>query len=272
MGNAWEWIKTHPVYVIGGVGALLVVYFILSSRGGTSGQTVVTGSAAPTDAEVQGATAVNLAQLQLAGQGQQLQAQLSATNVQAQTAVTIAGYQADVQKYQTEQAANVQELGITAQRDVQIAGLTTQQTIAQYSADVQTHQADVAAQVDIAKSLALSNIFASQADVQKTQIETQGNLAMAPYVLATKQLEAITGPGGQNLKDALYRSQSVVGSGLSIGGIIAQRGGTPTSGVDVAGIARSVLDPAGANWGNNQGVGQGLGQAVGTFGAMLALA
>lgn len=230
MGEAWEWIKSHPVYVIGGIGALVVVYLLLSSRGSTAAQQqVVTGPQQPSDAAVQSAAAVQTAQLQLSAQNNQLQAQLAATQSNNATAVTIAGLQGRVAQYQTEQAANVQEAGISAQKDVSLAGVQSQQAIASYAAQTQQHQDDLAAQVQIANAATYAQIASLQtqattaqtqayADVQKTQAQYAflGSAIQSQTALKKSSLN-ITTPGGASV--SFVNAKGPAG-GTSAGGIL----------------------------------------------------
>lgn len=127
MDKAWHWIKEHPVVVVGIVGAIVVLYFLVGS-GGSSGGTVVAQSG-PTDAEVQAGAALNMAQISASVQQAGFSAQLAATQSNNNTQVQIAGLSAQVANYQTEQAANVQEAGISAQKEVSLAGIQSQQVI-----------------------------------------------------------------------------------------------------------------------------------------------
>lgn len=126
-----EWIKEHPVTLALGLGGLLLVYVLMrAAGGGSSGGNVSYTSPQPSDAAIQAGAAVTMGQLQLQGQGQQINGELAVTNTNASRDITIAGLSADVAKYQTEQGANVQALGITATADVNKAGISSQEAIA----------------------------------------------------------------------------------------------------------------------------------------------
>jgi hypothetical protein len=241
MENAWDWVKGHPVYIAGGLAILAIIYFAYSASSGSgSATTTYAGATGPTDAAVNAAASVQTAQLQLTAQTNQVNAALQANESNNAAGITIAGLQAQVATYQTEQAANVQELGITATKDIQLAGLATQTAIAQSNNDVITHQADLASSVAIANAATFAQIASLQSAENIARVNAAVTVATVPYAAAVAinhdnnatqqaQLTAISGPNGQALQDALYRSQSVTGSYLNIGGITATRGGTPST-------------------------------------------
>ena len=165
--NAWEWIKHHPIIIIGLLG-VVAVFFLLSGSSSSAG-TSVAGTTGPTDAEVNAGAQVTLGQQALQGQSQQLNAELSATQSNNNTALSIAGIQGTVANYQTEQAANVQSLGITAARDVNMAGITSQQVVSLANDATQVAISRIAG--DVTKS-------GYAAQTQQLGIVTSGNVAI----------------------------------------------------------------------------------------------
>jgi len=259
MGEAWEWVKTHPVYIVGGVGAIILFYVLYSNMSGTSDQTIVAGSAPPTDAEVQSAAAVQIAQLQAGAATNQLGAQLQAVQSNNATGIAIAQLQATSSNYQVEQAANVQELGITTQGQVQLAGITAQTTIAQYQATVQQHADDLAASVQIANAATYAAIAASQSATDQARITAATTLGLAPYQAAVQLgeqqkelgevgLYALTAGFTKEyaLKDVLLKGAGASGSYVNIAGFTATRGGTPSNFAQNASAVGSALGSLGA--------------------------
>lgn len=127
MEKAWIWIKEHPIAVVGVIGVLVIAYMLFGSG---SGGTVVAGSSGPSDAQVAADAQLQMAQLGASVQTSGLNASLAATQSNNATQVQIADLSAQVAHYQTEQAANVQEIGIAATKDVNLAGIQSQQVIA----------------------------------------------------------------------------------------------------------------------------------------------
>lgn len=142
------YVKEHPYTIAGVVAGGLVLYLLYSAASGGGGTTVV-GPSGPSDAQVQANTALQLGQLQIAGHSADLQEQLAAAQIAAN--VSYANKQLDTQLglFQTQAGADVSMAGIDAQRQVQIAGLSTQQIIAGYAQT--TAQDQINAGVDIAK-------------------------------------------------------------------------------------------------------------------------
>lgn len=217
MGEAWDWIKAHPVIVIGGLG-VIVLFYLLSNSGSSSGDSAA-AAGGPSDAEVNAGAQVNIAQLQAQAHGQDIQASLSALSGNNATQITLAGISAGVQNYQTEQSANVAELGINAQRDVQTAGLQTQQIIA---------LANDATQVQMQSLIEMTN---------QTRINAVRDITNAPYAVQVAQLTAL-GPGG--LADVIKGAERTKNSYLSIGGITAGRNTPPSQWGALGGIASGI--------------------------------
>lgn len=172
--RSWIWIKEHPVYVIGGLGLLIILYFVFSSGSSSSGDSGgAVAASGPTDAEVQAAGAVQIAQLQGQEQGAQISAALSANANNNATRLALAQTSAQVANYQTEQQANVQQVGINAAAQVQEAGLQSQQVIA---------LANNATQVAIQQSTDA---------VREAQINGVVQIANAPYAAQVATVTAL---------------------------------------------------------------------------------
>lgn len=159
--NAFTWIKTHPLYIVLGLGLIFIVY--MATRGsGSSDSGTTYAMPGQSDAAIAAGTQLQLAQVGANAQNYTTQAQLAAVNTQTAAALTAKTLDAANDHYQIEQSANVQTLGIEASKDVQLAGFQTQQAI---------QVANLATQAEIASL---------SADVTKTNYEEQ-----------TKQLSAV---------------------------------------------------------------------------------
>jgi hypothetical protein len=206
MEKAWEWIKSHPVYVIGGLG-VLVLFYVLYSAGSSTSTGAATSATGPTDAEVNAAAAVQTAQIQSKEANDQLTAQLSAQQNNNATQLAIANVAASVQNNTTSAQSAVSLAGISAQQQVQTAGITSQQIIA------------------LANDATQAQLASTAADVQKTQIGAVVSIANAPYDAQTAEVQAL-GPGG--LTSVLKGAEGTKNAYVNIGGISAGRN-TPAS-------------------------------------------
>lgn len=225
--KVWHWIKTHPIIVMGIIGVLVLFYLLSSSSSSASASS--SGTTGPSDALQAAELQANV---QLAGQ----QAAAGVANNQTAAAVTVAGINADVQKYQTEQAANVSEVGIAAQKDVQLAGFQSQQVI-QLASD--------ATQVQLQQSTDA---------VRMAQINGVVAIANAPYQVQEDTINAlassnVSGVGtgnvsGSALGVAFVKSLGIKNAYLTLPGGISAGRATPTS--NSSGIAGSIASGFGA--------------------------
>jgi hypothetical protein len=173
MGKAWAWVKAHPLPIVLGIGALVLLWLVLRGSGG-GGQTVVQGSAPATD------NTLALAQIAASSQSDQTQAQLQLGHEQvaAGLAEAMQGFQS--KDYESMLAASVTTSGIQAQENVQMAGIQSQVQLADIAAT--TNQAQIAANVDMAKitSATYENMAATTAgtSVQLAQISANKDIAI----------------------------------------------------------------------------------------------
>jgi hypothetical protein len=144
MGKAWAWIKAHPLPLVLGLGALVLLWLVIRGSGGGGGQTVVAGGSAPDP----GATQVQLAQIAAGSQADQTSAQLSLGHEQiaAGLAEAMQGFQS--KDYEAMLAGSVATSGIQAQENVQLAGIQSQVQLADIAAT--TNRAQIGANVDMA--------------------------------------------------------------------------------------------------------------------------
>lgn len=173
MHRIFEYVKEHPLtlVLVLGVGILVIVLF----SGGSSGGTVVAaGAAGPDDADVAAQTALAQTQIQasasLTGAANQQSFQLAEDQINANSAA-----------YTSNLGATVSLSGIDAQKDVQLAGISSQVQIA-----------DLQNQSNLAQAQVYQSIFTSQQQTQQNQDNdaaavaingqnVQGSIALAPY-------------------------------------------------------------------------------------------
>lgn len=198
MGDAWEWIKAHPLWIVGGIGALVLIYVAANAGGG--GSTVVAGASGPSDAEVNAAAQLQLAQAQGAQAGAQYTAQLQGQAQQIGGQIQLATISAQVANYQTEQQANVQSLGISAQRDVQLAGNQSQQLIALANDATQVQMQSL---IESTNQARIAGVVAISNAPYMAQVATINALAPALPALALKAATTKNSylqlPGGVNI-------------------------------------------------------------------------
>lgn len=225
--KTWHWIKEHPIIVMGIVGVIVLFYLLSGSSSSASSSSG--GATGPSDALQAAELSANV---QLAGQ----QAAAGVANNQTAAAVTVAGINADVQKYQTEQSANVAELGITSQTEIQKAGIQSQQVVA---------LANDATQVAIQQSTDA---------VRTAQINGVVAIANAPYQVQEDTINAlananVSGVGtgnvsGSALGVAFVKSIGVKNAYITLPGGISAGRATPAS--NSGGIASSIASGFGA--------------------------
>lgn len=199
-GKAWDWIKEHPVYIVGALGLFFVLYWVFSS--GSSASTA-SGTTGPDDA-------VQIAGMQAQSQDLQTQAALQANSDNIGGQVQLATISAQVQNYQTEQSANVQSLGISASEQVSLAGLASQDQIASI-----------------------------QASVQNNQINAVEAIALAPYTTQVDELKILDTPNPYNGTTILGQALWAKGSNLNVGGITAGRAADTNGGLFDTGLGAS---------------------------------
>lgn len=143
MGKAWAWVKAHPLPIVLGLGALVLLWLVIRGSGG-GGQTVVAGGSAPDP----GATQLALAQVAASSQADQTSAQLQLGHEQiaANLASAMQGFSS--KDYESMLAASVATSGIQAQENVQLAGISSQVQLADIAAT--TNRAQIGANVDMA--------------------------------------------------------------------------------------------------------------------------
>lgn len=168
MHKTWVWIKGHPLIVILGVGALILLYLVFSSSGGGGGGTVVQaqGGGGTDPNELQAQTAITLAGIQAQGQSQQISAQQDVANNQIAASLAAAQIGANSQDYVAALGAAVQTSGIQSAENVSLAGIRSQVQLADISADVSSKQ--IAANVDMAQLA--SHTYEALAGYQNEQV------------------------------------------------------------------------------------------------------
>ena len=124
--KTWVWIKTHPLYIVLGVGGLILLWLMLrGGGGGGGGGTVIQaqGSAGPSEA-------LQAAQISAGIQSQNIEAQkeLGHEQIAASLYASELGYQS--KDYETMVNASVATSGIQAQENIQMAGIASQVQLA----------------------------------------------------------------------------------------------------------------------------------------------
>lgn len=143
MGKAWGWIKAHPLPIVLGLGALVLLWLVLRGSGG-GGQTVVAGSSGPSPGDTQ----LALAQVAASSQADQTSAQLQLGHEQIAAGLAEAMQGFSSKDYESMVAASVATSGIQAQENVQLAGIQSQVQLADIAAT--TNRAQIGANVDMA--------------------------------------------------------------------------------------------------------------------------
>lgn len=206
------WSKKHPLTIILIVGVGILFLLFLNSSGG--GGTVVAGGAAgPTDAQVGAQAAVTTAQIQASTQIHGIDATVVAAQNEQAYKIAEATINSQVTMYQSELGSTVSLAGISAQQNIQLAGI---------QAGVQT--ADLANRAALEQAGIYRDIFNSQNHLMETQYNdaaliaingqnVSGAVAVAPYT--TLQTFAQTGAIDKlvSIKDAFLN----LGNGISIG-------------------------------------------------------
>lgn len=143
MGKAWGWIKAHPLPIVLGLGALVLLWLVIRGSGG-GGQTVVAGSSGSSPGDTQ----LALAQVAASSQADQTSAQLQLGHEQIAAGLAEAMQGFSSKDYESMVAASVATSGIQAQENVQLAGIASQVQLADISAT--TNRAQIGANVDMA--------------------------------------------------------------------------------------------------------------------------
>jgi hypothetical protein len=165
-----EWIKSHKIYVIGGIIALIVFIYILRSAGG--GSTAATSQTSSGD--VAAATALQQAQLAAGAQANQVNAavQANATNTAAQ--VTLGTLQIAQSGAHDQLAAQVATSNINANEQLQSLLGTLSANVATTASnnDVAKTQITATNQVEMQRILAdsLTTAYTTQAQVAQANI------------------------------------------------------------------------------------------------------
>jgi hypothetical protein len=185
MGKAWAWIKAHPLPIVLGLGALVLLWLVIRGSGGSSGTVVASGSAAPDP----GATQLALAQVAAGSQADQTSAQLSLGHEQIAAGLAEAMQGFASKDYEAMLAGSVATSGIQAQENVQLAGINSQVQLADIAAT--TNRAQIGANVDMAaltahtyESMAASQ---SQTSLGLAQIGSDERVAIAQGAQKTAQ-------------------------------------------------------------------------------------
>jgi hypothetical protein len=185
--NLVDWAKRNPWTVAGIIGALIVLYLLYQNSTASSATTAAVPQADPNQV-LAADTALQQSQMQLQAQTQQLQYQLAGQTSAQNASVAVANIQAQLGAYQTFAGQNVSLAGIQAQENVQEAGLSTQEQIAQINAD--TNQAQIAATEQLGAVNAAT--YAHIADVNAGTIVASYNAATAQAQIASNTTVAVT--------------------------------------------------------------------------------
>lgn len=179
--------KGKTVYWIGGAVILFVIFYLIASKGASSGGDSADTSggliyqpSGPTDAQVQASAAISAAQIQANSQTQQYQLQLAALQQQGASDVALATLQAHSQDLATQAAADVTNRQTDAASAVSMAGLTAQTNIAQLQAEYSYDTAKAAneAAITINANNNATSIAGRQIDASTLHDQLQTNLQM----------------------------------------------------------------------------------------------
>lgn len=257
MEGIGEFVKKHPVAVIGGAGALFLIFLYASYSGSSSASSAATGQPDP-NAELAAATQVQLAQLQAQGTSDQYSAALAATQDTNATNATIAGLNATTAQYTVANQANVQNTATAAGENVSLAGIQSQDVVAGYQKDLGEAQITAATNASIIQAatssqLAAYNLKAQQSSNATLVDVTAINAASRNYNPNSSQLDvrssesnllsaiSATGSTGAGLYSQV---QGAVSSGSTWSRIsqLVQNWAARTTNSKNAGAKQSILD------------------------------
>lgn len=179
MGNAWAWVKEHPLMIAAIVGAIVLVVFF--ARSGSSAPVTAVVPSGPSDAQVAAGNQLQMAQLEAQARVFGIQAGLEQAREELGTRVAISQIEANTARYQTEVQGDIQQSGIAAQTLVATRGLQTQEFLGEQVTQQNLH--NVAAQVNMAAITAdtYRSLAEYQAETTIASFETQRDIQMGSY-------------------------------------------------------------------------------------------
>lgn len=248
-----NWIKEHPYLAGGLVLGLVILFFVFRRSGSSSAQTVSSGpSEALQAAQLQSGTQIALAQMQATAQQNQTNAAVAATQIAANRDIVVAQLKqqedlqnivtsGQVQEHTTDAAleavkvqtgAQVQLAQIQTQGQVDIAGMQAQTMQEEYQAA--TEQAKIIAEAQTQQEAYITAVQLGQQDVQKTAIETTGQVDLAQIEAQQNEYQAALNLQ-QNLQEQKDAAVSAwlpfVGGSQNRTAIIASAIGAPSVGI-----------------------------------------
>lgn len=176
-----ETIKEHPGLTVGGVIAVLVIVFVISRSGGSSGA-VMTGSAPPaTDpnaaalaaASIQGQVQLQTSQMGADVASQQVAANLHVVDSNNATAQNIAAIQTKGATDIAALSAKVSSDNIAANESVALNGQQTQLEMQQAAYAAQTAQLNIQANAILGTQAIAAGVATHQADVNEAMFHDQ---------------------------------------------------------------------------------------------------
>lgn len=182
--------KRHPLWIVGAVIGVLLLFWLMSKGGGSSQPVIV--STGPSDSTVQANAAVEIARLQAARDGNLAQQSIEGMKIQADSY--------DRFLNTTREVSDIQ-----ADRDVQIAGIAgnTQTSLATIVTGAQTSQTQIVADlnrdvanIDKSRQIDLANISAA---LRKEEIAGQ-NAAAVAAANAAVTIEQIKGDNAMQMQ------------------------------------------------------------------------
>lgn len=216
----WQWIKEHPIIVVGGIGALVVLYLLIGSSS-TSSTTTTTAYPQPTDAEVNAAAAiqgaqiqastseaenatqtgaaVQVAQLQAGETTAQYNAELSANNSNNATALAITRSNNRAANVQAGMAATVQTAGINATESVQNAGIASQTAIGLANLATQAQLASISSATTLGVTSSNNAAFVDLAAINAASHAPGTSIDYGSSVSGLESAISSTGSVGQGL-------------------------------------------------------------------------
>jgi hypothetical protein len=168
--------KIKPLYVLIGVFAIIIIYFLLSRQSSGGDTTYTVGSSGPSDAAIQANAGITAAQINASGQVA-LQQQQSAEDI------AIATLQAQVANNQTAAGADTTNKATDAALAGLLAQLTAQTTQTQIQAEYSFDTAQAANEAALTSKAIDAGMFAKQLDTNVAMYSIQSNNLVAQSLI-----------------------------------------------------------------------------------------
>lgn len=162
----FEIVKRHPMWIVGGVIAVVILIWLMSRGGGSSTAVVTIG---PSDAQVQASAAERIAQITTNAETVQAQLGLEKNAQDVATAIALAGIQKDMSANDNATAAGIVTSNNAAAIQINQQNVTGATTVAQSTLNTQLAMANLQYQVDM-QSIAADMQVQKNADWLNAQV------------------------------------------------------------------------------------------------------